>query len=116
MTKHIIIKVHSVATGLNKRKPQIFNLDYILYILTELYTYRNVFYVIDTICVCVCVCVCVCACACACACACVYLKDVEGLERRRDDSGVPFQKKLFLASVSPHHLTMCLRQRARSRH
>lgn len=48
-------------------------------------------------------------------CVFVYLKDVEGLERRRDDSGVPFQKIIFLASVSPHHLTMCLRQKERNR-
>jgi len=48
-------------------------------------------------------------------CVFVYLKDVEGLERRRDDSGVQFLKKLFLASVSPHHLTMCLRQKERNR-
>ncbi len=87
MTKHIIIKVHSVATGLNKRKPQIFNLDYILYILTELYTYRNVFYVIDTIRVCVCVCVCVCVRVCACVCVCVCVCVPEGRGRAGKEEG-----------------------------
>lgn len=43
---------------------------------------------------------------------CLYLTDVVGQERRRDDSGV-LLKKLSLVSVSPFHSTWCLCKRVK---